>query len=360
MRGADYQTAGMFSYISPEGLVPQNHPLRAIRPLVNAALERLSPQFDKIYAPSGRDSIAPERLLRALLLQALFSVRSERQLMEQITYNMMFRWFVGLSMDAPVWDVTVFTKNRERLLQGDIARGFLAAILVDPQVKPLLSDEHFSVDGTMIEAWASMKSFRPKDGSGEPPTLGRNGEVDFRGEARSNQTHASTTDADARLYKKAAGQAAKLCHIGHALMENRNGLVVDTSLTKATGTAEREAAIAMIGDLPDDGRITLGTDKGYDTQEFVAEMRRLGVTPHVTQNSKGRRSAIDGRTTRHVGYAASLRIRKRIEEVFGWMKTVGGLRKTRHRGTARVGWMFTFVAAAYNLVRLPKLLAGAV
>ena len=359
MRGADDQTAAMFSYVSPEGLVPHNHPLRAIRPLVNAALQRLSPQFDKIYAPSGRDSIAPERLLRALLLQALFSVRSERQLMEQITYNMMFRWFVGLSMDAPVWDVTVFTKNRERLLQGDIARGFLAAILVDPQVKPLLSDEHFSVDGTLIEAWASMKSFRPKDGSGEPPTSGRNGEVDFRGEPRSNETHASTTDADARLYKKAAGQAAKLCHIGHALMENRNGLVVDTSLTKATGTAEREAAIAMIGDLPDDGRITLGTDKGYDTRDFVAEMRRLGVTPHVTQNSKGRRSAIDGRTTRHVGYAASLRIRKRIEEVFGWMKTVGGLRKTRHRGTARVGWMFTFVAAAYNLVRLPKLLAGA-
>ena len=360
MRGADYQTPTMFSYVSPEGLVPQNHPLRAIRPLVNAALQRLSPQFDKIYAPGGRDSIAPERLLWALLLQALFSVRSERQLMEQITYNMMFRWFVGLSMDASVWDVTVFTKTRERLLQGDIARGFLAAILVDPQVKPLLSDEHFSVDGTLIEAWASMKSFRPKDGSGEPPTSGRNGEVDFRGEPRSNQTHASTTDADARLYKKAAGQAAKLCHIGHALMENRNGLVVDTSLTKATGTAEREAAIAMIGDLPDDGRIALGTDKGYDTQDFVAEMRRLGVTPHVTQNTKGRRSAIDGRTTRHVGYAASLRVRKRIEEVFGWMKTVGGLRKTRHRGTARVGWMFTFVAAASNLVRLPKLLAAAV
>ena len=251
----------MFSYINPEGLVPQNHPLRAIRPLVNAALQRLSPQFDKIYAAGGRDSIAPERLLRALLLQALFSVRSERQLMEQITYNIMFRWFVGLSMDAPIWDVTVFTKNRERLLQGDIARGFLAAILVDPRVKPLLSDEHFSVDGTLIEAWASMKNFRPKDGSGEPPTPGRNGEVDFRGEPRSNQTHASTTDADARLYKKAAGQAAKLCHIGHALMENRNGLVVDTSLTKATGTAEREAAIAMIGDLPDDGRITWARTK---------------------------------------------------------------------------------------------------
>ncbi len=349
----------MFSYLSPEALVPQNHPLRAIRPLVNAALERLSGRFDRMYAPRGRDSIAPEKLLRALLLQALFSVRSERQLMEQITYNMMFRWFVGLSMDAPVWDVTVFTKNRDRLLAGDVACGFLAAILVDPRVKPLLSDEHFSVDGTLIEAWASMKSFRPKDGSGEPPTPGRNGEVNFRGEPRSNETHASTTDPDARLYKKAAGQAAKLCHMGHALMENRNGLVIDASLTKATGTAEREAAIAMIEELPDDGRITLGTDKGYDTQEFVAEMRRLGVTPHVTQNTKGRRSAIDGRTTRHAGYAISLRIRKRIEEVFGWMKTVGVLRKTRHRGTERVGWMFTFVAAAYNLVRLPKLLAGA-
>jgi transposase len=359
MRGADRQTAAMFSYISPETLVPQAHPLRAIRPLVNAALERLSAQFEQMYAPRGRDSIAPEKLLRALLLQALFSVRSERQLMEQITYNMMFRWFVGLSMDAPVWDVTVFTKNRDRLLAGDVARAFLAAILADPQVEPLLSDEHFSVDGTLIEAWASMKSFRPKDGSGEPPTPGRNGEVDFRGEPRSNDTHASTTDPDARLYKKAAGQAAKLCHMGHVLMENRNGLVVDTSLTKAAGTAERDAAIAMVEYLPDNGRITLGTDKSYDTQEFVAEMRRLGVTPHVTQNTKGRRSAIDGRTTRHAGYATSLRIRKRIEEVFGWMKTVGVLRKTRHRGTERVGWMFTFVAAAYNLVRLPKLLAGA-
>ena len=364
MRGADRQTAAMFSYISPETLVPQDHPLRVIRPLVNAALERLSGRFERMYAPRGRDSIAPEKLLRALLLQALFSVRSERQLMQQIAYNMMFRWFVGLSMDAPVWDapvwdVTVFTKNRDRLLAGDVARGFLAAILADPQVEPLLSDEHFSVDGTLIEAWASMKSFRPKDGAGEPPPPTRNGEVDFRGEPRCNDTHASTTDPDARLYKKAAGQAAKLCHMGHALMENRNGLVIDTSLTKATGTAEREAAGAMVEALPDDGRVTLGTDKGCDTQDFVAEMRRLGVTPHVTQNNKKRRSAIDGRTTRHAGYAASLRIRKRIEEVFGWMKTVGGMRKTRHRGTERVGWMFTFVAAAYNLVRLPKLLAGA-
>jgi IS5 family transposase len=279
--------------------------------------------------------------------------------MQQLTYNMLFRWFVGLAMDAPVWDATVFTKNRDRLLEGDIARGFLAAILADPQVKPLLSAEHFSVDGTLIEAWASIKSFRPKDGGGEPPAPGRNGERDFHGEKRSNETHASTTDPDARLFRKAAGQASKLCHMGHVLMENRNGLVVDATTTTATGTAEREAAIAMVGDLPDGERITLGGDKAYDTRDFVAEMRRLGVTPHVSQNTKGRRSAIDGRTTRHAGHAISVRIRKRIEEVFGWMKTVGGLRKTRHRGTARVGWIFTFVATAYNLVRIPKLLGGA-
>ena len=376
MRGADRQSGKLFSYLSPESLVPQEHPLRAIRLLVNAALERLSPAFAAIYADSGRPSIPPEKLLRALLLQALFTVRSERQLMQPIIYNMLFRWFVGLAMDAPVWDVTVFTKNRDRLLEGDIARGFLAAILADPQVTPLLSSEHFSVDGTLIEAWAelakvppasaggmpaegSMKSFRPKDGSGEPPGPGRNGDRDFRGEKRSNETHASTTDPDARLFKKAAGQASRLCHMGHALMENRNGLVVDATLTTATGTAEREAAIAMVGDLPEGGRITLGGDKAYDTQDFVAEMRRLGVTPHVSQNSKGRRSAIDGRTTRHAGYAVSVRVRKRIEEVFGWIKTVAGLRKTRHRGTVRVGWMFTFAAAAYNLVRIPNLLAGA-
>jgi transposase len=326
---------------------------------VNAALERLSGDFDTIYSAFGRDSIAPEKLLRALLLQAFFSVRSERQLMEQLTYNMMFRWFVGLSMDAPVWDVTVFTKNRERLLRGDVARAFLAAILVDPKVKPLLSDEHFSVDGTLIEAWASMKSFKPKDGSGEPPAPGRNGEADFRGKPRSNETHASTTDPDARLYKKAAGQAAKLCHMGHVLTENRNGLVVEAELTLATGTAEREAACAMVDELEDEHRITVGADKAYDSRDFVADMRRLGVTPHVSQNTNGRRSAIDGRTTRHPGYAISQRKRKRIEEVFGWMKAAAGFRKTRHRGTARVGWMFTLNAAAYNLVRLPKLLGAA-
>jgi transposase len=359
MRGADRQTGKLFSYASPESLVPPDHPLRAIRLLVNAALERLSGAFQAIYAAGGRPSVPPEKLLRALLLQALFSIRSERQLMQQITYNMLFRWFVGLAMDVPVWDVTVFTKNRDRLLEGDIACAFLVAILADPEVKPLLSSEHFSVDGTLIEAWASMKSFRPRDGGGEPPQPGRNAERDFRGEKRSNETHASTTDADARLFRKSAGQPSQLCHMAHVLMENRNGLVVDATTTTATGTAERKAAIAMVGDLPAGQRITLGTDKAYDTQDFVAEMRRLGVTPHVAQNTNGRRSAIDGRTTRHPGYALSQRSRKRIEEVFGWIKTIGGLRKTRHRGTALVGWMFTFTAAAYNLVRIPKLLAGA-
>lgn len=359
MRGADRQTGKLFSYASPESLVPRDHPLRAIRLLVNAALERLSPAFQAIYADGGRPSIAPEKLLRALLLQALFSIRSERQLMQQITYNMLFRWFVGLAMDVPVWDVTVFTKNRDRLLEGDIACEFLAAILADPQVTPLLSTEHFSVDGTLIEAWASMKSFRPKDGSGEPPGPGRNSERDFRGEKRSNETHASSTDPDARLFRKSAGQSSTLCHMGHVLMENRNGLVVDTQTTLATGTAEREAATGMVENLPAGQRVTLGADKAYDTQDFVAAMRRLGVTPHVAQNTNGRRSAIDGRTTRHGGYEISQRVRKRIEEVFGWLKTVGGLRKTRHRGTARVGWMFTFAAAAYNLVRVRTLLAGA-
>ena len=359
MRGADRQTAELFSYLSPEALVPPGHPLRRIRPLVNAALERLSAEFDAIYADAGRPSIPPERLLRALLLQAFFSVRSERQLMEQLAYNMMFRWFVGLSMDAPIWDVTVYTKNRDRLLGGDIAQKFLAEVLADPVIRPLLSDEHFSVDGTIIDAWASMKSFRPKDGSGTPPTPGRNGERDFHGEKRSNETHASTTDPDARLYKKANGQPAKLCHLGHVVMENRSGLVVAASLTPATGTAEREAAVAMVEALGGDQRITLGADKAYDTADFIAEMRRLRVTPHVAQNDTNRRSAIDGRTTRHPGYAVSLRKRKRIEEVFGWMKTAAGMRKTRHRGTARVSWMFTLTAAAYNLVRMPKLLGVA-
>jgi transposase len=358
MRGADRQTAALFSYLSPEAMVPAGHPLRAIRPIVNAALERLSPAFDKLYAAGGRDSIAPEKLLRALLLQAFYSVRSERQLMEQLTYNMLFRWFVGLSMDAAVWDVTVFTKNRDRLLQGDIAQGFFQAVLADRKVRPLLSSEHFSVDGTLIEAWASMKSFRPKDGSGAPPGPGRNGERDFHGERRSNETHASTTDPDARLARKSNGQSARLCYAGHVLMENRHGLVVAATTTRASGTAERDAAQAMVAALSKTERITLGADKNYDTRDFVAAIRELGVTPHVAQHTNGRRSAIDGRTTRHPGYAVSQRIRKRIEEVFGWGKEVGGMRRTRLRSLPRLGWAFTLRAAAYNLVRLPKLLEG--
>jgi transposase len=357
MRGADRQSGKLFSYISPEAMVPPSHPLRVIRPLVNAALDRLAADFDKLYSTIGRPSIAPEKLLRALLLQAFFSVRSERQLMEQLTYNMLFRWFVGLSMDAAVWDVTVFTKNRDRLLEGDIARAFLLATLADPRIAPLLSNEHFSVDGTLIEAWASMKSFRPKDGGGAPPGEGRNGQRDFHGEKRSNETHASTTDPDARLYKKAPGQAAKLCHMGHLLMENRHGLVVGACVTPATGTAEREAAAAMLREQSQRRGATVGADKAYDTADFVAEMRRQGVTPHVAQNDKRRRSAIDGRTTRHAGYAVSIKKRKRIEECFGWIKTVGGMRKTNHIGTALVDWMFTLKAAAYNLARMPKLMA---
>jgi len=359
MRGADRQTGSMFSYLSPEAMVPTGHPLRLIRPVVNAALDRLSAEFDTLYASGGRGSIAPEKLLRALLLQAFYSVRSERHLMEQITYNMLFRWFIGLSMDATVWDVTVFTKNRDRLLRGDIARAFFQAVLAAPEVKPLLSSEHVSVDGTLLEAWASMKSFRPKDGSGEPPGPGRNGERDFHGGKRSNATHASTTDPEARLARKSNGQAAKLCYAGHVVMENRNGLVVAAKATLATGTAEREAARDLMAGLARAGRATLGADKNYDTRDCVAELRKLGVTPHVAQHANGRRSAIDGRTTRHPGYAASQRIRKRIEEVFGWGKEVAGLRRMRLRGLAKVDWAFTLRAAAYNLIRLPKLLGAA-
>ncbi|WP_454883251.1 IS5 family transposase [Sphingomonas oryzagri] len=375
MRGGDIETSGLFSYVSCEARVPGGHPLRAIRAIVDEALEVLSPDFERMYSPIGRPSIPPEKLLRALLLQAFYTVRSERQLMEQLDYNLLFRWFVGLAMDAPIWDVTVFTKNRERLLAGDVAAKFLSAVMGQSRVKVLLSDEHFSVDGTLIEAWASMKSFKPKGGvepddsddSGSPGTgqgvepvpQGRNAERDFRGEKRSNATHASITDPDARLFKKARGQAARLCHMGHVLMENRNGLVVDAMLTHATGTAEREAALAMLERMDGRHRITLGADKAYDTAGFIAALRGIKVTPHVAQNNNGRRSAIDGRTTRHGGYAMSIRIRKKIEEIFGWAKTSGGMRKTRHRGQDRVGWNFTLTAAAYNLVRLPKLLAEA-
>lgn len=353
MRGGDHRSEGLFSYVSCEARVPAGHPLRAIRAIVDEALEVLSADFDGMYSRIGRPSIPPEKLLRALLLQAFYTIRSERQLMEQMDYNLLFRWFVGLAMDAPIWDVTVFTKNRERLLAGDVAAKFLSAIMAQSRVQALLSDDHFSVDGTLIEAWASMKSFKPKeDGppegddddngsdtgrSGQAKANGRNRERDFRGEKRTNATHASRTDPDARLFKKARGQAAKICHMGHVLMENRHGLVVDAMLTHATGTAEREAALTMLARMRGRHRITLAADKNYDTAGFVAALREMDVTPHVAQNNTNRRSAIDGRTTRHPGYAVSLRIRKRIEEVFGWAKTSGNLRKTRHRGQDRVG-----------------------
>ena len=360
MRGNDAVSGKLFSYVNLEKRVPADHPLRVIRDIVNATLSAMSAEFDALYSPFGRESIPPERLLRALLLQAFYTIRSERQLVERIDFDLLFRWFVGLGMDDPVWDATTFTKNRDRLLAGEIATRFLAVVLAQPKVKALLSDEHFSVDGTLLEAWASTKSFRPKDGSGPPPDPGRNGEQDFHGQKRSNETHASTTDPDARLYRKGQGKEAKLCFMGHALMENRNGLIVGATATRASGHAERLAAQHLIephANRPQ--RITVGGDKGFDTQDFVAEMREINVTPHVAQNDNGRRSAIDGRTTRHPGYAVSLRIRKRIEEAFGWAKTVAGLRKARHRGLPKIDWQFTFAMAAYNLVRLPKLLRAA-
>jgi transposase len=325
---------------------------------VNEALAALERAFAPLYAQVGRPSIPPEKLLRAMLLQAFYSIRSERQLMERLETDLLFRWFVGLGIDDPAWDHSTFSKNRDRLLEGDIAAKFLSAVLARPRVKRLLSTEHFSVDGTLIEAWASMKSFRPKDSSEEPPSDGgRNAQVNFRGETRSNATHASTTDSDARLYRKGAGKEAKLCFMGHALMENRSGLLVGACLTRADGHAERVAALAMIEPHADRPRpITLGTDKGYDAADFVNELRSMRVTPHVAQNTSGRRSAIDGRTTRHASYRVSQRIRKRIEEAFGWIKTVAGQEKTRFRGVERVGLAFTFAAAAYNLVCLPRLL----
>ena len=358
MRGPDRRTEGLFSYVSCESRVPACHPLRAILPVADAALTALTDEFQQLYALNGRPSIAPEKLLRALLLQAFYSVRSERQLMEQLDYNLLFRWFVGLGVDDPVWDVTVFTKNRDRLLEGAIAAKFLRAVLARPKVKALLSDEHFSVDGTLIQAWASMKSFRPKDGSGEPPDPGRNGERDFHGEQRTNETHASATDPEAKLFRKGRGKEAKLSFIGHALMENRHGLLVDSRVSEANGTAERDVAETMLAAVPGRHPLTVGGDKGFDTRGFIAALRELKVTPHVTQNTTNRRSAIDGRTTRHPGYVASQRIRKRIEEAFGWIKEIALQRRARHRGKDRVGWQFTLAAAAYNLIRLPKLLAA--
>lgn len=361
MRGTDTQQSSMFSYLSPEERVPANHPLRPIRLMVDDALKALSPTFMRLYSTFGRPSIPPEKLLRALLLQVLYTVRSERMLMEQLEYNLLFRWFVGLNMDETVWVPTVFTKNRDRLLEGDIAERFFAHVLAQARIADLLSDEHFSVDGTLIEAWASQKGFQRKDRPAPPADDPGNPTVDFHGETRSNETHQSTTDPDARLARKSGGHESKLAYCGNVLIENRNGIVVDTALLQCSGLAERHAAMIMAERVEGVGRITLAADKGYDTKDFVKEMRGMNVTPHVSQNTKRQGgSAIDGRTTRHDGYQVSQRKRKRIEEVFGWVKTVGTLRKTRHRGLETVAWVFTFTVTAYNLVRMRNLIFPAV
>jgi len=387
MRGTDEVSGSLFSYVDLEARIPARHPLRKIRRVVNEALSSLDAEFEALYTDFGRPSIAPERLIRASLIQILFSVRSERQLMEQMQYNLLFRWFVGLGIDDPVWVPTVFTKNRDRLLTTEMSRKVMAAILAHREVAPLLSDDHFSVDGTLVKAWASMKSFQPKaddtppnDDLGSPPgpdspaedqphttetdpmsrptRRNRNAEVDFKGEKRTNATHASTTDPEARLYKKSPGTGAMLCFMGHALMENRSGLIVQGDLTQADGHAERRAALDMIHrHSPGSTRqLTLGADKGFDAAEFVADLRQACVTPHVAQRS--RYSAIDGRTTRHEGYALSIKHRKRIEEAFGWAKTVGGMAQTVYRGVERVRSRFILTMAANNLARLPRLLAA--
>jgi len=362
MRGNDQQQNHVFSYVSPEQRVPKGHPLRTIRKMVDAALKELSPQFDSVYAKVGRPSIPPEQLLRAQLLQMFYSVRSERLLMEEMDYNILFRWFVGLNMDDPVWDPTVFTKNRDRLLAADVASEFLARVVAQAREQGWASDEHFSVDGTLLEAWASVKSFQPKDKKKQgPPDDPGNPTVDFHGEKRSNETHESKSDPDARLARKADGKEAKLSYCGNLLVENRNGLIVDGEVWPANGTAERDAAQAMLKDVAGRGRVTVAGDKGFDTHAFVRACRDLQVTPHVAQND-GRRggSAIDVRTTRHAGYAISQKKRKRIEECFGWLKTIALLRKLRHRGTWKVEWIFTFACAAYNLVRMRNLLVATV
>jgi transposase len=352
----------MFSYLSPETRVRKEHPLRAIRVMVDEALQGMSPLFDHMYSEMGRPSIPPEKLLRAQLLQMLYSVRSERLLMEEIDYSVLFRWFVGMNMDEPVWDPTVFTKNRDRLLEHQVAKVFFAQVWKQAEQANLTSDEHFTVDGTLLEACASLKSFQKKGATKhDDPDDPGNPTVNFHGEKRSNDSHESTTDPDARLARKGNGKEAKLSYCGNLLIENGNGLIANTGLLQANGTAERDAALLMLEQIPAEQRVTVGADKGYDTREFVAECRQMRVTPHVAQNTnRAGGSAINGRTTRHAGYALSQRKRKRIEECFGWLKTVALLRKLRHRGIYKVGWIFTFAAAAYNLVRMRKLLAPAV
>ena len=358
MRGPDTQQSNMFSYLSPEQRVPEDHPLRPIRLMVDEALEALSPRFEKLYSRTGRPSIPPEQLLRALLLQALYTVRSERLLMEQLNYNLLYRWFVGLNIDDPVWDATVFSKNRERLLGGRIVQEFFGQVIEQARSRRLLSDEHFTVDGTLVEAWAGHKSFKPKGSkSNKPPDDPGNPTVDFTGQKRSNDTHASTTDPEARLYRKSFGTSSQLCYEGHVLMDNRHGLALDVRLTQATGKSEREAALAMAGDIMKSRRVTVGADKAYDNREFVSKLRSMNITPHVASKKAGY-TALDARTTRHPGYLVSQRKRKRVEEIFGWLKTIGMMRKTRHRGKERVGWMFTLTAAAYNLIRIRNLSAA--
>jgi transposase len=367
MRGSDGGSGSLFSYVDLESRVRRDHPLRVIREIANAALVALGDEFAALYPPRlGRPSIPPERLLRAMLLQAFYGIRSERQLMERMEFDLLFRWFVGLGVDDAAWDHSSFTKNRERLLAGEIAAKFLGAVLAQPKVKRLLSSDHFSVDGTLLEAWASIKSFRRKDGGDDPGGAGRNGERDFHGERRSNETHASTTDPEARLYKKGDGQPAKLCYMGHALMENRHGLAVAGGASLATGTAERDMALELIERYRGEEarRITLGADKAYDVAAFVTALRARAVTPHIaidghlTKTGKRRRTLVDARTTRHPGYAISQRHRKRIEEVFGWIKGAAGLAKVKVRGRDRVDAVFTMALVAYNLVRLPRLLAA--
>ncbi len=357
MRGKDEQQLDVFSYLNPEQRVPQDHPLRPLRVMVDEALRGMQPGLSQLYAKTGRPSIAPEKLLRALLLQALYTVRSERMLMEQLDYNLLFRWFVGLNMDDGIWDVTVFTKNRERLLDGDIAEAFFQAVLQQARERNLLSNEHFTVDGTLLEAWASLKSFQRKDAKNVPPPDDPgNATVDFHGEKRCNETHESKTDPEAKLARKGKGKEAKLSYNGNLLVENRHGLIVNSEVFEANGTAERDAALVMLEQIPGTQQVTVGGDKAYDTADFVVECRNLKVTPHVAQNlERPGGSAIDARTTQHVGYAISQRKRKRIEECFGWLKTIALLRKVRHRGVLRVGWVFTFAAAAYNLVRMRNL-----
>ena len=353
MRGDDERPRDMFSYIRPEERVPADHPLRPIRALVDTVLRELSPRFAGLYAKTGRPSVPPEQLLRALVLQVLYSIRSERQLMEQLDFNILYRWFVGLELDDPVWDVTVFTKNRERLLAGDIAEGFLQAVVAQARARDLLSAEHFTVDGTLIAAAASQKSFKPRAGGpAAPPDDPGNPTVNFRGERRSNATHASTTDPDARQAKKGGGPAF-LAFLGHLLTENRQSLVLNARVTEATGRAEREAALGFARELP--AGSSLGADKGYDARAFLTGLRALAIMPHVAQHASHRHSALDVATSQEPGYAVSQRKRKLVEQVFGWLKVIALLRQTRHRGVRRVGWVFTFAAAVYNLVRIRNL-----